>query len=93
MTQENITGDHIISSLKTLGFSESSEKAEAENSINLRLGEHKISVSKGTLNSEETTRIRTELSPIFKTLNKKVEASSDETVLSVRDWLTSSSSE
>jgi hypothetical protein len=93
VTQENITGDHIISSLKTLGFSESSEKQENENQVSLRMDEHKISVTKGSLDSAEQTRLRNELNPIFKTLESKVKESSDQNVLSVRDWLTSSSSE
>jgi hypothetical protein len=88
MAQESITGDHIISSLKTLGFTESEEK---DNRINLSMENHKISVPRGSLDSNEETRLRTELAPIFKTLDSKIQESSDRTLLSVRDWLASPS--
>ena len=90
MNQNNITGDHIISTLKTLGFTESSEKTEKPNYISLRNGEHKISVSSGILEAEETTRMRTELDPIFKALDAQISASTDTTLLSVKEWLAAS---
>lgn len=92
MTQENITGDHIISALKTLGFTSSTEKAEAENQVSLVKNEHKVSVSQGALDADETARMRTELKPIFKTFESKVQESSDETLKSVNSWLAGSSS-
>ncbi len=86
MTQ-NITGDHIISTLKILGFTESAEKAEKPNYVSLKNGEHKISIAKGILEADETSRVRTELGPIFKALDTKISASTDATLLSVKEWL------
>ncbi len=93
MSTNVITGDHIISTLRTLGFAESNENLEKPNYISLRKGEHKISVSSGILEAEETTRMRTELAPIFEDLDAQVSASADTTLLTVKDWLLASTPE
>jgi hypothetical protein len=92
MTQVSITGDNIISALKTIGFTESTDKKESGNRVSLEMKDHKVSVSRGTLDSDETSRVRTELKPIFKTHEDTVKKSSDSTLLKVRDWLAGSSS-
>lgn len=81
-----INGDHIISSLKTLGFKEST-KPMTGNLIHFVTDEHHISVSRGTLDVNETARLRAELAPIFKTYDIRVRASGDKILLNVKDWL------
>jgi hypothetical protein len=81
-----INGDHIISSLKALGFKEST-KPMPGNLINFVTDEHNISVSRGSLDVNETARLRAELVPIFKTYNIRVKASGDKILLNVKDWL------
>jgi len=87
MAQPTITGDNIITSLKTLGFVESEMKSRAENKISLSNGEHKIIVTKGWLEGAEATRMYHELLPIFDAFENQVQASDDRNLHNVRDWL------
>jgi hypothetical protein len=87
MAHTSITGNNIIESLKTLGFSESADQSETGNKVNLNNGEHQISVIRGWLDSNEATRMYLQLTVIFKAFENQVQASSDRNLHDVRDWL------
>ncbi|MBD3286540.1 hypothetical protein GF359_08210 [candidate division WOR-3 bacterium] len=84
---ETITCEHIISSLKTLGFS---VKRINENLISLHNGEHTIRVSRGALDEDREVRMRAELAPIFTHYKETINTSTDVNLQDVRDWLASS---
>lgn len=84
MTQNTISCEDIISSLKTLGFT---VKRINENLVSLHRGSHKIRVSRGALDNEREIRMRRELPPIFNFFKKVINTSTDANLLSVRDWL------
>jgi hypothetical protein len=88
MIQENITCEHIISSLKTLGFGVTRIN---ENLVSMHKDIHKIRVSRGVLGPDRETRMRRELSPIFTFFKKRINASTDANLHNVRNWLASSS--
>lgn len=87
MSQPTITGDNIITSLKTLGFSETAEQPESGNRVKVSNGKHEISVLRGWLDSTEANRMYNELCVIFKAFENQVQSSSDRNLHYVRDWL------
>jgi len=84
-----ITCEHIISSLKSLGFT---VKRINENLISLHNGEHYIRVSRGALDNDREARMRRELPPIFAYFRDIINSSTDANLHYVRDWLVSSTS-
>jgi polyhydroxyalkanoate synthesis regulator phasin len=83
MVQTTVTGDNIITSLKLLGFTETTVESKAA----LVNGKYKILVPKGWLEGAEATRLYNELLAIFKAFENEVQASSDRNLHNVRDWL------
>ncbi|TKJ36553.1 hypothetical protein CEE36_11455 [candidate division TA06 bacterium B3_TA06] len=84
MATQRPKGQDIISSLKTLGFSVSSEES---NMTILTMGEHELSIPHGSLTDQSETELRRKLNPIFTKHESKISASSDKTLQWVRDWL------
>jgi len=84
---QHVTCEHIISSLKTLGFS---VKRINENLISLHNGEHTIRVSRGALDVDREVRMRRELAPIFAYNKEMINSSADANLQNVRDWLEAS---
>jgi hypothetical protein len=87
MAQPTIIGDNIITSLKLLGFTETTAEPQAANQVTLIHGKHKIVITKGWLENAEATRLYNELLVIFKAFENEVQASSDRNLHDVRDWL------
>jgi hypothetical protein len=88
MSGSAITCEHIISSLKTLGFSITRIN---ENLVSLHKGTHYIRVSRGALDRDRETRMRAELPHIFTFFKKEINASKDVNLHRVRYWLASPS--
>ena len=87
MSQPTITGDNIITSLKTLGFTESAKQSETGSQVSFSNGKYQISVIRGWLDNTEATRMYNELLIIFKAFENQVQSSSDRNLHNVRDWL------
>lgn len=87
MAQPTVTGDNIITSLKLLGFSETTGESQVANQVILVNGKHKVIITKGWLEGVEATRLYNELLLIFKAFENQVQSSSDRNLHDVRDWL------
>lgn len=84
MSHTILSCEHIISSLKTLGFSITRIN---ENLVSLHKGVHNIRVSRGALDREREIRMRAELPAIFTHFKKRINASKDVNLHKVRYWL------